>query len=129
MLLAINPQTLQLYDSVLMPEMGVSPRTITMFNGQMMTYTAGNNLNLQTLYRYVWNPAGSNPPLQEVGHHPRQQSILRIARSTPTAATGRTLAQSPALPPSVNERFGHTSVRGGVLLLYAVWIHISFGLV
>ena len=37
MLLAINPQTLQLYDSVLMPEMGVSPRTITMFNGQMMT--------------------------------------------------------------------------------------------
>jgi hypothetical protein len=57
MLVAINPQTLQLYDSVLRPEMGVSPRTITMFNGQMMTYTAGNNLNLQTLYRHVWNPS------------------------------------------------------------------------
>ena len=38
--------------------------------------------------------------------------MLRIARSTPTAATGQTLAQSPALPPGVNERFGHTSLRG-----------------
>jgi hypothetical protein len=115
MMLAINPQTLQLDDSVLMPEMAVSPHTITMFNDQMMIYTAGNNLNLQKLYRYVWNPSRSNPPLQEAGHHPRQQSILRIAWTTLSAATGRPLAQSPALPPGVNERFGHTSLRGWVL--------------
>ena len=56
MLVAVNPQTLQIYDAVLMPEMAVAPHTITTFNSQFVIYAGGSNRNLQRAYRYIWNP-------------------------------------------------------------------------
>ncbi len=55
-MVAVNPQTLQVYDSILVPEMTAVPHTITMFHGKIAIYAAGATNGLNKLYRYFWNP-------------------------------------------------------------------------
>ena len=55
-MVAVNPKTLQVYDSILLPEMTAVPHTITMFHGKIAIYLAGATNGLNKLYRYFWNP-------------------------------------------------------------------------
>ena len=56
LMVAVNPKTLQVYDSILWPEMTAVPHTITMFHGKIAIYGAGATNGLNKLYRYFWNP-------------------------------------------------------------------------
>ena len=55
-MVAVNPKTLEVYDSVLLPEMMATPHTITMFHGKIAIYMAGSVPGLSKLYRYFWDP-------------------------------------------------------------------------
>ena len=52
-MLAINPNTLQVYDSLVMPEDSATPTIIAPYNGKIAIYTA----MLQKAYRVFWDPA------------------------------------------------------------------------
>ena len=56
MTVAVNPKTLQVYDSILVPEMTATPHSITMFHGKIAIYLCGATNGLNKLYRYFWNP-------------------------------------------------------------------------
>src|SRR6266566_2230247 len=56
LMVAVNPKTLQVYDSILLPEMTAVPHVITMFHGKIAIYTCGSTNGLNKLYRYFWNP-------------------------------------------------------------------------
>jgi hypothetical protein len=56
LMVAVNPKTLQVYDSILLPEMTAVPHTITMFHGKIAIYADGSTNGLHKLYRYFWNP-------------------------------------------------------------------------
>jgi hypothetical protein len=56
LMVAVNPKTLQVYDSILLPEVTAVPHTITMFHGKIAIYCAGSTNGLNKLYRYFWNP-------------------------------------------------------------------------
>jgi hypothetical protein len=51
--LAINPNTLQVYDSLVAPEDSATPPIIASYKGKIAIYTA----MLQHAYRFFWNPA------------------------------------------------------------------------
>ena len=51
--LAINPDTLQVYDQVVAPEDSATPPIIAPYQGKIAIYTA----MLQKAYRYFWDPA------------------------------------------------------------------------
>jgi outer membrane protein assembly factor BamB len=51
-IVAVDPDTLEVLDSITMPEETATPHTITMFRDQIAIYTAAN----ENAYRYFWNP-------------------------------------------------------------------------
>jgi hypothetical protein len=97
--------------------MAVSPHTITMFNGQMMIYTAGSNLNLQKLYRYVWNPStkklSQDASWTNQGDNSFGVSFLQAGQNTAAAAgfidnwvliqTNGGIAQVPSSVVAINQ--------------------------
>jgi hypothetical protein len=55
-MVAVDPKTLEVYDSILLPTMTATPHIITMFHGRIAIYTAGSTTGLTNLYRYFWDP-------------------------------------------------------------------------
>jgi hypothetical protein len=53
MLTAVNPDTLEVLDSLQLPETFATPHIITMFEGRIAIYMAG----AKTAYHYFWDPA------------------------------------------------------------------------
>ncbi|MCA0871499.1 hypothetical protein LCL97_11730 [Seohaeicola saemankumensis] len=51
-ILAINPDTFEIYDSVSVPEDALVPHTITMHDGKITIYAP----SILALYRFVWDP-------------------------------------------------------------------------
>ena len=52
MLLAVNPDTLEVIDAVELPQPAVVPHTITNFKGKIAIYIGANS----GAFRYFWNP-------------------------------------------------------------------------
>jgi hypothetical protein len=49
---AVDPNTLQILDSITMPDESTTPHTITMHDGKIAIYISGN----KAMYRYFWDP-------------------------------------------------------------------------
>jgi len=56
MMVAVDPITLKVLDTALLPENMGTPHTITQFHGKTAIYMVGSNAGLSKLYRYFWNP-------------------------------------------------------------------------
>lgn len=52
MIAAVDPNTLEVFDSVEMPEPAITPHAITMFEGRIAIYIGAN----VSAYRYFWDP-------------------------------------------------------------------------
>lgn len=49
---AVNPNTTQILDSIVMPDTSTTPHTITMYKDKIAIYVSGN----KAMYRYFWDP-------------------------------------------------------------------------
>lgn len=49
---AVNPETLEIYDSVSVPSNAVSPHSVTVHDGKIMIYVT----SITNFYRFIWDP-------------------------------------------------------------------------
>ena len=51
-ILAVNPETFEIYDQIAVPENAITPHSITMLDGKIAIYV----VSILKLYRYFWDP-------------------------------------------------------------------------
>jgi hypothetical protein len=96
-IVAVDPKTLEILDSITMPEPSSVPHSITMLDGRIAIYPIGH----LHAYRYFWDPATKKPSQDEswVVSYLRPGQAMELRRASwATGSCFRPTAQAASKP-------------------------------